>query len=93
MGFELRRTTPSRRACGAAERVREWVTACFDVRADGAWVMVSEVRCDEEGCPPVETVIAIMEPGSPPRRHAIHRPLAAVTEDEVRTLAARVSGG
>ena len=33
---------------------------------DGAMVTVTELACLEEGCPPVETVVALLRPDAPP---------------------------
>jgi hypothetical protein len=47
------------------EDIRGWVADLFGLQEE-AVVLVSELRCTEPGCPPLETVIAIM--GGPGRR-------------------------
>jgi hypothetical protein len=67
----------------AAARVKGWVAAALppgDTRA----ILVTELACTEPGCPPVETVIALLQEGEP-ERWKLHKPLASVTEADVRT--------
>lgn len=47
-------------------------------------VTVSQLSCREPGCPPLETVIAILD--DPPRRWTIHRPLAEIDDALVTGL-------
>lgn len=47
-------------------------------------VMVNELRCAEPGCPPVETVIALLRQGQAPRQVKVHKPVVEVTEADVR---------
>jgi hypothetical protein len=53
---------------------------------DDTTVMVSQLACSEPGCPPLETVIAVLPMDGPPRRWTLHRPADQVTEDDLRTL-------
>lgn len=61
-------------------RVRAWVAE--HIPADVV-VMVTELACTEPGCPPVETVIALMYPGNP-RQLKLHKPVREVTADDIR---------
>ncbi len=63
-------------------RVKGWVRAALSLGED-VTVMVTELSCTEEGCPPLETVIAILAEGSPPRQHKVHRARAELTERDV----------
>ena len=56
-------------------QVKSWVCQAFDLSEDIA-VMITQLQCTEEGCPPIETVIAIMETPGKPRQYKIHKPLA-----------------
>ena len=67
------------RALSIAERVR----TVLDLHDDVA-VTVQQLTCREPGCPPVETVIAIL--ANPARRWTLHRPLADVTDELVAHL-------
>ena len=50
--------------------------------------MVTELRCSEPGCPPLETVVVLLGPAGPPRQSKIHKPMAEVTIDDLIGLAA-----
>ncbi len=56
---------------------------------DDAVVMVSELQCTEPGCPPVETVVAVLAQSSPRRQVKIHKPVGDVSDDD---LAAAFAG-
>jgi hypothetical protein len=67
----------------AVRRVKAWVSSY--ARADEAdAVMVTELRCAEQGCPPIETVLALLRRGEEPRKWKVHKPIALVTELDVR---------
>ena len=67
----------------AVRRVKGWVAS--RARAgESDTVMVTELQCTEEGCPPVETVLALLRPGDEPRKWKVHKPVALVTEEDVR---------
>ncbi len=52
-----------------------------------------ELRCAEDDCPDVETVIAVFgEPGKA-RKHKLLKPVTEVSRSDVRTLAARGTHG
>jgi hypothetical protein len=53
---------------------------------DDVAVMVTELRCTEPGCPPLETVVAVLSGTLPTRQYKIHKPLADVTREDVRAL-------
>jgi hypothetical protein len=46
-------------------------------------VLVTELACTEPGCPPIETVIALLAPDGN-TQYKIHKPVAEVTVDDVR---------
>ncbi|MDX2033781.1 MAG: hypothetical protein SF339_24105 [Blastocatellia bacterium] len=67
-------------------RVRGWVTARFGL-AEEVSVMVTELRCAEEGCPPIETVIAILDTPGQPRQYKVYKPMAEITADDIAAVA------
>lgn len=75
----------ARRDPGDSARVRALVR---NIIGDEVRILVTELACTEPGCPPTETVIALMHPGSP-QQFKIHKPLARVAEEDV----VRVLGG
>jgi len=73
-------------------RIKKWVREVMGLPEDVV-VMVSELRCAEDDCPDVETVIAVMgEPGQA-RKHKLLKPASEVTRDDVLSLAARGTHG
>ena len=73
-------------------RIKEWVREVMGL-SDDVVVMVSELRCAEDDCPDVETVIAVLgEPGKA-RKHKLLKPASEVTRDDVISLAARGTHG
>jgi len=64
----------------AMSRVRRWVSELIPV-PPAATVLVKEVRCHEEGCPPVETIIALLAADQPAIRWTVHAPVAEVTKE------------
>jgi hypothetical protein len=47
-------------------------------------VVVQQLACAEPGCPPVETVVAVLAAGEEPRRWTLHKPLSTVTPSDIR---------
>jgi len=73
-------------------RIKGWVREIMGF-PDDVIVMVAELRCAEDDCPDVETVIAVLgEPGKA-RKHKLLKPMAEVTRYDVMSLAARGTHG
>jgi hypothetical protein len=70
------------------ERVKGWVTSALELPASTS-VMVTELACSEPGCPPLETVIAVLAQEGPKgrRQHTFHKPLTDVSWADVIHLA------
>ena len=62
--------------------MKEWVRAVLDL-SPSTTVVVSELACREEGCPPVETVIGVLDDGEQ-RRWTLHKTVVEITETDVR---------
>lgn len=75
----------------AAQRVKAWVREACSLD-DATTVMVSELRCQEPGCPPLETFVAILEPGKDRRELRLHKALAEVGPDDVAALTRSYEG-
>ena len=67
------------------EQIKRWIVAAFAPGEDTV-IMVTELQCREPGCPPLETVIALLHSGGPAERLTLHKPLAEVTEHDIRSL-------
>jgi hypothetical protein len=77
----LRDPARGRRAGDITALVRSTLQIPEDVA-----VTVQQLSCREPGCPPVETVIAVL--GTQPRRWTIHRPLAEIDDAAVEDVLA-----
>ena len=53
---------------------------------DEATVMISEWACTEMGCPPIETIVAILCPDKPARKFKIHKAIGDIKDDELLDL-------
>jgi hypothetical protein len=80
--FDSPRKDPARTA-----RVKAWVAEALGL-GDEIALMVTELRCTEPGCPPLETVVAILGGDGPNRQYKIHKPLDDVTREDVRAISA-----
>ena len=87
---------PARPDPGAVARLRQWVRAALDFTpetsdepTDGVTILVTELQCAEEGCPPIETVIAVLGSPGNSRQFKIHKPITEVTEQDVYRLTTR----
>ncbi len=67
----------------AIRQLKRLARALFDADEDDA-VVVNELQCTEPGCPPIETVVALLRAGSEPRQVKVHKAAVDVTEDDLR---------
>jgi hypothetical protein len=65
--------------------IKAWVAGQFELSED-AVVMVSELRCTEPGCPPLETVIAIIDGPGARRQAKLHKPVSAIELPDIAAL-------
>jgi hypothetical protein len=68
-----------------ADRIKDWTREVFHLN-DKTTVMVTELECREPGCPPVETVIAVLEGPGRRRQYKIHTLAADVSRSDVERL-------
>ncbi|MEM7251491.1 MAG: nitrate reductase [Pseudomonadota bacterium] len=54
--------------------------------SDDAAVTVTELTCLEEGCPPIETVVALLRPDRPPLQHKLHKSSVDVDADDLTAV-------
>ncbi|MGE0627773.1 MAG: hypothetical protein AB7O43_08090 [Hyphomicrobiaceae bacterium] len=68
----------------ASDQVRSWTRARFGLGCDDV-VMVTEIRCQLPGCPPLETIVAFWEAADETRRYhfKIFKPVAEVVEADL----------
>ncbi|MER5663455.1 hypothetical protein [Streptomyces mirabilis] len=65
--------------------LKETVRALLGLDDDTA-VMIRQLACTEPGCPPLETVVAVLPMDGEARRWTLHRPADQITEDDLRTV-------
>jgi hypothetical protein len=51
---------------------------------DDTAVMVRQLACTEPGCPPLETVVAVLPMDGAARRWTLHQAAEEITEDDLR---------
>lgn len=72
---------------GSGPRIKDLVRRHFGLD-DAATLMVSELRCHEDGCPDVETVIAVMADARTSLTWKIAKPMAQVDAGDIAALSA-----
>ncbi|MFN6203436.1 MAG: hypothetical protein ACK562_04195 [Acidobacteriota bacterium] len=87
MNFNLNGPMAGRQTADVARipLIRGWVKTHFRLPAETT-ILITQLQCSEEGCPPIETVIAILDQPGQPRQYKIHKPLAGVTDEDVTAL-------
>ena len=65
-------------------QIKEWVRAHFALPAETP-VLVTEIYCDQPGCAPVETLVAILDPGGR-RQFKMGRPMREVAKEDIRVM-------
>jgi hypothetical protein len=68
-----------------ADRIKAWVRAVFHLN-DKTTVLVPELECREPGCPPIETVIAVLQGPGDTRRYKIHKAADEVGLSDLKEL-------
>ncbi|MBX9359672.1 hypothetical protein K4G64_00185 [Streptomyces sp. WAC04114] len=63
--------------------LKETVRTLLGLDEDTA-VVIRELACTEPGCPPLETVVAVLPMDGEARRWTLHRPAEQLTEDDLR---------
>ena len=78
----------SRRSSERTNEIKAQVAAALGL-GEEATVMVSELACMEEGCPPVETIIAVFRPAKDKLQFRLHRPISEITAHDVEEMCAQ----
>ena len=47
-------------------------------------ISISQLQCHEPDCPPIETVIAVMN--NPPKQYKIHKSASQITEEDIKRI-------
>jgi hypothetical protein len=67
----------------AIDRVKDMARAALQASPETAFA-VNEIACNDPGCPGIETVILVMEPGKKTCALKVAKPLGEVTEQDIR---------
>ena len=68
-----------------ADRIKSWSRSAWAL-SEETTVMVTELECREPGCPPIETVIALLEGPGKTTQFKIHKTDGDVTQRDVEEL-------
>jgi hypothetical protein len=68
-----------------ANKIKAQVTSQLGL-AEDAIVMVTELACLEEDCPPVETIIAVFQPAMQKFQFKFHRSMAEITAQDIQEM-------
>lgn len=66
-------------------RIKSWASELLPIAEDSV-VSVMELECTEEGCPPIETIVAAIEKGKPTRQWKIHKPISKITRQDLSDI-------
>jgi hypothetical protein len=76
----------------APEKVRQiktWIRDLLEIDLETP-ISIHQLHCAEPGCPPVETVIAVMR--SPAQKYNIHKPIAEIEPIDISEAINRTKG-
>jgi hypothetical protein len=88
--FGQERSSPERAA--RVRTLKEWTREALNLPED-AVILATELRCTEPGCPPLETVVAVMRVGDDRQQFKIHKPISDVVYEDIEDGAARMLRG
>lgn len=74
---------------GSSRQVKEWVRSALQL-SDEYGILVTELKCTEPGCPPIETVVAVLQPDGKQHQQKIHRASSEITESDAREIALKL---
>jgi hypothetical protein len=65
------------------KQIKTWVYQTLKINRETP-ISINQLQCHEPDCPPVETVIAIMN--TPPKQYKIHKPLSQISEADIKKI-------
>jgi hypothetical protein len=81
MNFEFDLFGEGKKDTSLQGRIKEWVRAHFRLSGNVP-VLVTEIYCDQPGCAPIETLVAILEAGGR-RQFKMPRPMREVAREDI----------
>ena len=73
-------STPNKISPAQLQQLKSWVYGALALDPSVP-VSISQLTCTEPGCPPLETVIAVMT--QPPKTYKIHQPAVEIVQDKL----------
>jgi hypothetical protein len=67
------------------KEIKQWVQDALALPPETT-ILITELACTEPGCPPLETVVALLRGPANNVQQKIHRSIADVTKEEIETL-------
>jgi G3E family GTPase len=67
------------------DQIRYWMRQNFNLPTDVP-IVIKEVPCVKDKCPPIETSIIAMEKNAPPRAFKVQKPINEITFDHIYNL-------
>ncbi|QPJ62505.1 MAG: hypothetical protein G3M70_11745 [Candidatus Nitronauta litoralis] len=68
--------------------IKNWVREVFKLNENES-ILVTELQCHEEGCPPIETVIVILREGTKKEQYKFHRRINEINFEDIAELPKR----
>lgn len=90
--FELHGKREAGERTAKIRAIKEWARQALRMTED-ATVMVTELRCTEPGCPPLETVVAVLRSPGDSAQFKIHKAMEEVVYEDIEEGAARMLRG
>lgn len=73
-----------------ATEIKAWVRELLPL-APETTILVTELTCTEPGCPPLETVVAVLKGPGENVQQKIHRSVVEITKEDIATLCERLA--
>jgi len=69
----------------AISRIKHWVQEIFKL-SENENILVTELQCYEEGCPPIETVIVVLRGETEKRQYKFHKRINEINFEDIANL-------
>ncbi len=82
MGFSLGKQS-QKASSDKTKQIKQWIYQALQVD-DEISISLSQLQCTEPGCPPIETVINVMN--NPVKQYKIHKSIAEIEYTDISLL-------
>ena len=66
-------------------KIKYWVRETFEL-TEYETVLVTELKCHEEGCPPIETVIVVLREGTGKEQYKFHKRMDEISFEDIENI-------